>query len=353
MNRATSRDKGDCGSSVRHQETPAQSRGPHAASRALGSQRWPYPSGCPSVASGGLPLRTIAPVHNTPRLRCHAARLGGGGGVGHKASVLSCLPLAAPISLSPLLILTLCGPERVLVVSTRGGGGGSIGQVWTRHLAPAAPASQPSLPTQFHDCACHADSALQFLSLPSALNGVRVGLHLQGSGLCRLFGLSSGRSVKCVPLWCPPAHWYACVCWPLLATYLCFGFTRSWGVGAVRGVRRLGGGGGGWPQGLGIELFAFGDAYWPLTTAHSDPLWVRTCFGCVHSGGGGGGQKTAIYLRQGSVAGSQGYGGQCRWLWPDPPPPAVLRWRSHPKSCSGQRERDSVSPALRHSTERK
>ena len=36
----------------------------------------------------------------------------------HKASVSGCLPLAAPIGLSPLLILTLCGPERVLVVST-------------------------------------------------------------------------------------------------------------------------------------------------------------------------------------------------------------------------------------------
>ena len=31
-----------------------------------------------------------------------------------------------------------------------------------------------------------------FLSLPSALNGVRVGVPLQGSGLCRLFGLSLG-----------------------------------------------------------------------------------------------------------------------------------------------------------------
>ena len=40
------------------------------------------------------------------------------GGVWHKASVSDCLPLAAPIGLSPLLILTLCGPERVLVVST-------------------------------------------------------------------------------------------------------------------------------------------------------------------------------------------------------------------------------------------
>ena len=42
-------------------------------------------------------------------------RGGGGGGGWHKASVFDCLPLAAPIGLSPLLILTLCGPERVLV----------------------------------------------------------------------------------------------------------------------------------------------------------------------------------------------------------------------------------------------
>ena len=34
-------------------------------------------------------------------------------------------------------------------------------------------------------------------------------------------------------------------------------------------------------QGLGIRLFAFGGAYWPLAPAHSDPPWVRTCFGCV------------------------------------------------------------------------
>ena len=40
------------------------------------------------------------------------------GGGWHKASVSDCLPLAVPIGLSPLLILTLCGPERVLVVST-------------------------------------------------------------------------------------------------------------------------------------------------------------------------------------------------------------------------------------------
>ena len=44
--------------------------------------------------------------------------MGGWGGGWHKASVSDCLPLAAPIGLSALLILTLCGPERVLVVST-------------------------------------------------------------------------------------------------------------------------------------------------------------------------------------------------------------------------------------------
>ena len=44
--------------------------------------------------------------------------MAGGGGGWHKAWVSGCLPLAAPIGLSPLLILTLCGSERVLVVST-------------------------------------------------------------------------------------------------------------------------------------------------------------------------------------------------------------------------------------------
>ena len=43
---------------------------------------------------------------------------GAGGGGLAQGLVSDCLPLAAPIGLSPLLILTLCGPERVLVVST-------------------------------------------------------------------------------------------------------------------------------------------------------------------------------------------------------------------------------------------
>ena len=41
-----------------------------------------------------------------------------GGGGWHEAMVSVCLPLAAPIGLSPMHILTLCGSERVLVVST-------------------------------------------------------------------------------------------------------------------------------------------------------------------------------------------------------------------------------------------
>ena len=62
----------------------------------------------------GIVRRGVCP----PARSAGLARGRGGGGVGHKASVSGCLPLAAPIGLSPLLILTLCGPERVLVVST-------------------------------------------------------------------------------------------------------------------------------------------------------------------------------------------------------------------------------------------
>ena len=39
-------------------------------------------------------------------------------------------------------------------------------------------------------------------------------------------------------------------------------------------------------RGHGVGLFAFGGAYWPLAPAHSDPLWVRTCFGCVNEAPG-------------------------------------------------------------------
>ena len=73
----------------------------------------------------GAATRDLLPARTQPRgvfnrfgsCGCSTV-LGDVGGVWNKASVLGCLPLAAPIGLSPLLILTLCGSKRVLVVST-------------------------------------------------------------------------------------------------------------------------------------------------------------------------------------------------------------------------------------------
>ena len=108
----------------------------------------------PATRSGGYPS-TVGPTPPSPRPTKYQTNSGGprnnarpqppfprrgggggshelekkgggseGGGGWHKALVSDCLPLAAPIGLSPLLILTLCGSERVLVVSTEGGGEG-------------------------------------------------------------------------------------------------------------------------------------------------------------------------------------------------------------------------------------
>ena len=72
-------------------------------------------------ATGRMPTNQT----NPPPQGASGQRVGGGGGLA-QGLVSDCLPLAAPIGLSPLLILTLCGPERVLVVSPGGGGGGGI-----------------------------------------------------------------------------------------------------------------------------------------------------------------------------------------------------------------------------------
>ena len=59
----------------------------------------------------------------------------------------------------------------------------------------------------------------------------------------------------------------------------------KWGWGRMspggRGPLTAGGSGGGV-----FRLCAFGGAYWPLAAAHSDPLWARTCFGCVNGAPG-------------------------------------------------------------------
>ena len=67
--------------------------------------------------SAGVPV-TQATGQHKESFRGTCRKVEGGGGVWHKASVSVCLPLAVPIGLSPLLILTLCGSEHVLVVST-------------------------------------------------------------------------------------------------------------------------------------------------------------------------------------------------------------------------------------------
>ena len=58
------------------------------------------------------------------------------------------------------------------------------------------------------------------------------------------------------------------------------------GCPSFGGLLLLLGGGGGVARGHGFGWFAFGGAYWPLATAHSDPLWVRTCVGCVNRASG-------------------------------------------------------------------
>ena len=75
-----------------------------------------------------------------------------------------CLPLAAPIGLSPLLVLTLCGSERVLVVSTEplddlsclttlGVGDGLLPVPLTRCIQMHTPIPCRSLPTPALTCA--------------------------------------------------------------------------------------------------------------------------------------------------------------------------------------------------------
>ena len=64
------------------------------------------------------------------------------------------------------------------------------------------------------------------------------------------------------------------------------GQTSTRGKGGGSSLRTTGEGWGGLALGHGGGLVAFGGAYWPLATAHSDPLWVRTCFGCVNGAPG-------------------------------------------------------------------
>ena len=57
------------------------------------------------------------------------------------------------------------------------------------------------------------------------------------------------------------------------------GMGSCWGMSVGETVSV---GGGGLARGHGVGLLAFGGAYWPLATAHPDPLWVRACFHCAN-----------------------------------------------------------------------
>ena len=74
------------------------------------------------LGEGGLAQGLLGGGVGRPRTRSGACRLAerpwGGGGVWHKAMVLVCLPLAAPIGPSPSYILTLRGSGRVVVMPT-------------------------------------------------------------------------------------------------------------------------------------------------------------------------------------------------------------------------------------------
>ena len=100
------------------------------------------------------------------------------------------------------------------------GASGLQGQVWTCHQAPTAPATRPSLPTQFHLCACLRDSSIQFISLTSA-NGVRAGGVLLGSGFIAesLHWRELGAWLLLCAMLVSPFLRHACCCWPHWATY--------------------------------------------------------------------------------------------------------------------------------------
>ena len=101
--------------------------------RNLWSSRGPLPHISPgefchfSYCPPGPPSRSPPAVEG--------AEVGGvDGGVWHEAMALVCLPLAAPLGLSPLHIPTLCGSERVWVVST---------QPPDRHFVISGPSEPP------------------------------------------------------------------------------------------------------------------------------------------------------------------------------------------------------------------
>ena len=74
-------------------------------------------------------------------------------------------------------------------------------------------------------------------------------------------------------------------CTPVDSSYSCCNLTMLYRLSIDAAAHRAAGGGG-----VGTRpryRVAFGGAYWPLATAHSDPLWVRTRMGGFTRGIGG------------------------------------------------------------------
>ena len=101
---------------LRHQRHVARHLQPCGRAQACGCGGAPVcGAGVPAEGAHEMHMRQQRSESGVPSAPLSMLR---GGGGWHKALVSDCLPLAAPIGPSPLLILTLCGPERVLVVST-------------------------------------------------------------------------------------------------------------------------------------------------------------------------------------------------------------------------------------------
>ena len=158
--------------------------------------------------------------------------MGPEGGVGHNSTMG--VPLQKYSGILTVLQVSCGGPAMHLRGSF--GPGATNCQVWTRHLAPAAPAPQPSSPLQFQ-CMCRV--AAMFAPLCWSLTSlVRVsgGQLAAASGLYRLLPGFGPWLYMCVPCWLPLPERCARCRWPHSATHLTCYFHRVMeGLGSVSG----------------------------------------------------------------------------------------------------------------------
>ena len=150
--------------------------------------------------------------------------------------------------------------------------------MWTRPLAPAAPASRPSSPSQFH-CSCLLESSIQCHSLTS-LNRARVGGGLLGSRHYRLDCVWAWQ-FESAPLRFSPHCWRVCCCWPHSATHRGFCYAGSWRVrGGQRSATLFAVTDPGNLGVLRIEKLPWVQACWRSTYNHTESWGVRAVCVC-------------------------------------------------------------------------